>query len=50
LGAIALMVDGLQDPALSFSMLGMLFVCFVFLGLRLEKVGSNAPPQELATK
>jgi len=50
LGAIALMVDGLQDSALSFSMLGMLFVCFVFLGLRLEKVGSNAPPQELATK
>jgi UDP-GlcNAc:undecaprenyl-phosphate GlcNAc-1-phosphate transferase len=50
LGGIALLVDSLQASAFSFSVLAMLLVSFVLLGLRLEKVESHAPPQELATK
>ena len=50
LGGMALLVDSLHDAAFSFSVLAMLFVCFLFIGLRLVRVESNAPPQELATK
>jgi UDP-GlcNAc:undecaprenyl-phosphate GlcNAc-1-phosphate transferase len=50
LGGIALLVDILQGAAFSLSVLVMLIVSFVFFGLRLEKVGSDAPPREIATR
>ncbi|MCX5801650.1 MAG: MraY family glycosyltransferase [Candidatus Eisenbacteria bacterium] len=50
LGGIALLVDGFGSPALSFSVLAAVFACFILLGLRLEKVASNTPPLESATR
>jgi UDP-GlcNAc:undecaprenyl-phosphate GlcNAc-1-phosphate transferase len=50
LGGIALLVDILQGAVFSVSVLVMLFVSFVFLGLRLEKVESDVPTRETATK
>jgi UDP-GlcNAc:undecaprenyl-phosphate GlcNAc-1-phosphate transferase len=50
LSGIALLVDRLGDPLLSFSVLAALCILFVFVGLRLEKVKSGAPPREIATE
>jgi UDP-GlcNAc:undecaprenyl-phosphate/decaprenyl-phosphate GlcNAc-1-phosphate transferase len=50
LGGIALLVDILQGPVFSLSILTVLLVSFVLFGLRLEKVESNVPPQGVATK
>ena len=50
LGGIALLVDILQGAAFSLCVLVMLLVSFVFFGLRLEKVGSDVTPREIAAK